>query len=151
MKTDKTITLQGSLYPENKRKVEISLYEDGLVGICVHAHSDSLKCLLPSDEAESLRNFLCGSKPPTKMIRVNFDLYKQGGKWAYGGVAIIDQPEGYVDDVTLLRLIASGQQEVTPAAILNGGYTVIIKETPETMLDPQYQGFLCRMIAAEVE
>lgn len=80
------------------------------------------------------------------MVTVNWDLYKPSGKWAYGGLATFDAPDGWVDTKTLLGLVAAHQNEVSRGSIINGGYFVVIKETSECMSDPAYKGFLCRMV-----
>ena len=80
--------------------------------------------------------------------KLNVDLYKPSGKWAYGFSVWIEQPLGYVETRQLLQFIAVNQKEVTPAAVVNGSYHVVIKETPESMENPHYTGFLCRMVPA---
>jgi hypothetical protein len=79
-------------------------------------------------------------------VTVNVDLYKPRGKWGYGFQVTFEAPIGWVDDTTLLDLIADNQSEVNRGAVTDGGYTVVIKETEECMNNPDYKGFLGRLI-----
>lgn len=83
----------------------------------------------------------------TNKVTVQVDLFKPSGKWGYGFKSTFDAPVGrYVEDQELLLLVALNQSEVAPAAVTNGTYDVYIKETDECMADPDYKGFLCRLI-----
>lgn len=81
-------------------------------------------------------------------IKLNVDLYKPSGKWGYGFEVEIPMPHPgtCVSDEALLAEIAERQKEVTPDSVTGGHYIVVIKETPETMENPDYKGFLCRLI-----
>lgn len=83
-----------------------------------------------------------------KMVELNVDLYKPSGKWGYGFKVSIPMPHPgmYVQNHELLAEISERQTEITPEAVTGGNYIVVIKETPETMADPEYKGFLCRLI-----
>lgn len=86
--------------------------------------------------------------PTSNRAVVQWDLYKESGKWAYGGKATFDVPKGFIDDAQLLKLVATApdQNQVHPNTILDRHYMVVIKETEETMDSPTYVGFLCRVI-----
>lgn len=81
-----------------------------------------------------------------KTVDLVVDLYKPSGKWAYNCDCTIPAPSGYCSDELLLGLIARAQKDVTPSAVTRRDYMVVIKETKECMDDPEYQGFLCRVI-----
>lgn len=83
-----------------------------------------------------------------KMVKLNVDLYKPSGKWGYGFQVEIPMPHPgvYVQNHELLAEISERQTEVTPSAVTGGSYIAVIKETDECMNDPEYKGFLCRLI-----
>lgn len=132
------------------RAVELSRYEDGDFMVTIFTSNQSLKCVVSPESAKKMAEFLA---PPTgrKQVTVNVDLYKPSGKWAYGFKSTFDQPDGYIDDERLLFLISVNQDQVGPRAVTHGDYTAVIKETEECMNDPEYKGFLCRMIPARSE
>lgn len=83
----------------------------------------------------------------TNKVTVQVDMFKPNGKWAYGFKSTFNAPiTGYVEDQQLLLLIGLNQNEVVPHAVTNGTYDVYVKETDECMNDPDYKGFLCRLI-----
>lgn len=85
----------------------------------------------------------------TNQVTVQVDLFKPSGKWAYGFKSTFDTPPGWIGTNDLLALIADNQKEVTPGCVVDGSYSVYIKETDECMNDPAYQGFLCRLVHAK--
>lgn len=84
-----------------------------------------------------------------KTVDLCVDLYKPSGKWAYNCDCTITPPSGYCSDDLLLSLIANAQDQVTPSCVTRRDYIVVIKETKECMDDPDYQGFLCRMVHSQ--
>lgn len=80
------------------------------------------------------------------MIKLSVDLYKPSGKWAYGFSVWIKEPHGYIETEDLLKEISLLQNQVHPACVVDGQYVVVIKESEETVENPEYKGFLCRMV-----
>lgn len=98
-----------------------------------------------NDKQEGVRD-----TPETAKINVQWDLYKASGKWAYGGVVELEvRNHHWYSDEELLSMIAANQKEVHAQTIAGRGYHAVIKETEAGMNNPDYKGFLCRMIPQE--
>ncbi len=85
------------------------------------------------------------------MIKLNVDMYApHSGKWKYGFSVWMKEPKGYIETKELLEGISLLQNAVQPSSLTSGNYTVVIKESEETMENPDYQNFLCRLVPAKV-
>ena len=152
MQPTKSLLVPGAIAGGQQRNIEVHHYGGDEFMISIITTATSLKSIIGADSARQIQEFLSGqiaeAKPP-KLVTVNWDLYKPSGKWAYGGQATFPQPEGYLETPNLLMLVAHNQNEVGNHCIIDGGYTVVIKETAECMADPEYKGFLCRMVPGQ--
>lgn len=99
--------------------------------------------IIKKNQEERIKKFL-HMDLPADMMRLRFDLYKEGGKWAYGGE--FDLPKTVMPwDDDLLQKIDDAQNEVIKGTIIKRGYHCVINE----VCGVPNNNFQMRMFSAE--
>lgn len=77
-------------------------------------------------------------------IKIRWDLYRESGKWAYGGEVDAPREINYWNDEATLEHIDSNQSEVADGVITRRGYDLVLSE----VCDPEEVVFVPRIIRA---
>lgn len=80
-------------------------------------------------------------------IKLTWNLFKESGKWAYGGEVEVSGTWHIWDD-ELLQEIDDLQTEVRDGLITSRSMTLVIMETKEQQEKPDYHGFCAQLYPA---
>lgn len=78
------------------------------------------------------------------MITIGFVLFKESGKYAYGGKSQLPD-NAKIWYANYVQLVDQGQNEVHKGSIMSGNYTLVTYDLPEHDNDPAYKHFFLHM------